>query len=322
MFKLSIIIPVYNVEKYIEECLKSIIDQLVPEVEIIIINDGSPDDSINIVKSILRKLSKCMSKQFVIIEQENQGLSVARNTGITYANGKYIGFLDSDDKFMPNYFEEIIKVIDCNAYDIVDFNFINSLGTELKTRSRKTSGLSSVFQCGNWFCPGRVVKSQLLTSNKFIPGIYYEDLALIPILYTKAKATAHIDQPLYWYRINPEGITMSSSDEKNALTISSFKFILNHYLTLYQKERNPYLYYIIVQSFFLLCINACRRFSLYESLKYLSVYSKQVNAVTKDTNAKSISLTPKLKLFLTIPKSYLLNYNLYCKLRTIKASLH
>lgn len=316
MFRLSIIIPLYNVENYIEECLRSILTQLIPEVEIVIVNDGSPDKSIHIVKSILGTLDDSISKQFVIVEQENQGLSVARNTGIAHAQGEYIGFIDSDDKVMPNYFNKLIKVIDLNKYDIIDFNLINSLGVEVKTRDGNTNSLDSVFQYGNWFSPGRVIKKHLLINNNFMPGIYYEDLALTPILYTKAKATTHINQPLYWYRLNPEGITQSSSDEKNALTINSFEFILNHYLKLYEEDGNPYLYYIIAQSFFLLCVNACRKVSLYESIKYLSMYNKQVQTINNDI-ANSLSLNPKLKFFLKFPRSYLINYNLYCKLRNI-----
>ena len=95
--KLSLIIPVYNVEKYIEQCLTSICQQLpVPEVEVIVVDDGSPDQSVAKAQQFLAQQPEAVQQQFRIIRQKNQGLSGARNTGITQAQGEYVAFLDSD----------------------------------------------------------------------------------------------------------------------------------------------------------------------------------------------------------------------------------
>ena len=92
MPKISVIIPVYNVEKYLRECLDSLLNQTFKDIEIICVNDGSTDGSLNILNEYASKDSR-----FIIINQNNQGLSAARNNGLNVAKGDYVAFLDSDD---------------------------------------------------------------------------------------------------------------------------------------------------------------------------------------------------------------------------------
>ena len=110
MPKFSIIIPVYNVEKYIGKCLESVMNQTYKDYEVIVVNDGTKDNSMDIVKNYPVK----------IIEQENQGLSVARNTGVKKAKGEYIIFLDSDDYIEKDLLKNINKSLDNNP-DLVRF---------------------------------------------------------------------------------------------------------------------------------------------------------------------------------------------------------
>ncbi|HBM8571239.1 TPA: glycosyltransferase, partial [Escherichia coli] len=102
---LTLIIPVYNVEAYIEECLESLFPQIANsknnDVEVIIVNDGTPDKSMDIVIHAIKKYS--LERQVRVVNQCNQGLSAARNTGIRLATGDYIGFIDSDDYVSENY---------------------------------------------------------------------------------------------------------------------------------------------------------------------------------------------------------------------------
>src|SRR5690625_1641691 len=100
--KVSIIIPIYNVENYLEKCLNSVINQTLNEIEIILINDGSPDESLNICKIYQNK-----DKRIKIINQKNHGVSHARNQGIKIATGQYIGFIDPDDWVEPFMFEKL-----------------------------------------------------------------------------------------------------------------------------------------------------------------------------------------------------------------------
>ena len=123
--KLSIIIPVYNVEAYIEKCICSLQDQDIPDsdYEIIIINDGSPDNS----REVIVKLAK-QFKNIVFIDQENKGVSLARNAGIDRAKGKYIVFIDPDDYVMPNSFSGILAAAEVSNAEVVflGYRFLNA----------------------------------------------------------------------------------------------------------------------------------------------------------------------------------------------------
>ena len=99
---ISVIIPVYNAEKYLEKCLNSVIKQTLKDIEIICINDGSTDGSLNILQKYSEK-----DKRFIIIDQKNSGQSVARNKGLSVAKGEFIGFVDSDDWIDDDFYEKL-----------------------------------------------------------------------------------------------------------------------------------------------------------------------------------------------------------------------
>lgn len=113
--KISVIVPVYNVEKYLKQCLDSIVNQTYKNLEIIIVNDGTKDNSMKIVEEYLQ------DKRIKVINKENGGLSSARNIGIKEATGDYISFIDSDDYISLNMYEDLVKNI--NGEDIIIFNY-------------------------------------------------------------------------------------------------------------------------------------------------------------------------------------------------------
>lgn len=115
--KVTVVIPVYNVEKYLSKCLDSVEQQTLKEIEVVCIDDGSPDNSINILRDYANRYSNIK-----IIRQENGGLSAARNTGIKYASGDYIHFLDSDDTIKQNAYEELYSRAAKDDLDILFFD--------------------------------------------------------------------------------------------------------------------------------------------------------------------------------------------------------
>ena len=126
--KVSVIIPVYNVEKYIERCLESIVNQTLKEIEIIIINDGSNDET-------SKKLEKFLGDVRVIyIKTENRGQSAARNKGLKIAKGEYIGFVDSDDYIDLDFYEKLYKRIKETNSDIAAASIVRHHGTFEKWR--------------------------------------------------------------------------------------------------------------------------------------------------------------------------------------------
>lgn len=316
MYKLTIVIPVYKVEKYIEECLRSVIDQITPQVEVILVNDGTPDNSMEIAKKFLNEININTSNQFVIVNQNNQGLSAARNAGIEIAKGDYIGFLDSDDKLLPSYFSVLFELINNIDYDIIDFNLLTSEGVEIFSRNGIDDSIISVFELGNWFSCARIFNKSLFKTNSFKAGIYYEDLAFTPKMYIEAKKIKHINSSLYWYRTNPEGITHSKTLESDKKTIDSFEIILNYYFEKFNDQPNIYYFNVIIQTFFLLSVNCCRRFNLKSSLRYVNKYYKIIKELqfSRSLNSDKI-FNSKFHIFYKAPNVYLFAYNLYCKLK-------
>jgi len=115
--KVSVIVPVYNTEKYLERCIRSIMNQTYSHLEIICINDGSSDDSLNILQCLKKE-----DKRILIIDQQNKGVGEARNIGIDVSTGDYISFVDSDDVIDENYFEILLKKAVNYNLDIVGSN--------------------------------------------------------------------------------------------------------------------------------------------------------------------------------------------------------
>lgn len=316
MYQLSIIVPIFNVEEFIEDCLLSIVKQITPDVQVICINDGSPDNSINIAKSLVKNYDANIQEQFVFVDQENQGLSAARNTGLDTATGKYIGFLDSDDELDPEYVSTLIKIIRENNYDIVDFNLITSQGAVIKSRNES---FNSVFGLMNWYCPARIFKYELINRYRFTLNISYEDVDLTPRLYIEAANTYHIDKTLYWYRTNANGITGSYSHANNIKTVESLETILNSYYQLYIADNDPFHAIMTVQCYFLLCINARRRFKTKKAFSYLHKYYKQLDKINLSDLSISIDfLSKKLLMFNNHPIAYLVVYSLYDSFRDVK----
>lgn len=316
MYKLSLIIPIYNVEEYIQECLESVLAQLPESVQIICINDGSPDNAMQIANHLVSQYSQRIQNQFLFISQSNQGLSGARNTGLDHAEGEYIGFLDSDDKLDPNYFSRVLEVLEDSYYDIVDFNVITSGGQLLKTREES---FDSLFSASKWFCPARIFKADLFNDIRFTKGISYEDVDLTPKLYLAANNTYHIKAALYWYRYNEDGITKSFTHKNNVHTIESLDYICDNYLQHYEKTDNPYYAIVAIQTYYLLCISACRRFGLMKAFDFIRKYNQRMRSI--DITLLPIEydiIHPKVLALYGRPRAFCSAYMIFDRLRTIK----
>lgn len=198
MIKVSVIVPVYNVEEYLEKCLESLVNQTLKDIEIIIINDGSPDNSQEIIDKYQKKY-----KNIKAYLKENGGLSDARNYGIKNANGEYLSFVDSDDYIDTTMLEKMYKLAKKENLDLVVCNTINidDTGNSIEINSNynysddtiKNYLLSPPMACI------RIYKKELFKNIKFKKGIYYEDLELTPKLVKYTKKIGFIDEGLYYY---------------------------------------------------------------------------------------------------------------------------
>lgn len=238
---LSLIIPVYKVEQYIAECIESVIRQITVDVEVIIVNDGTPDDSMLVIEKILGQQTSNIRDCFIILHQENQGQSSARNLALKVAKGEYIAFLDSDDVLSKNYLSDLKNTIKKNNVDIVQFK---SSRFETNTNERKAfdvglqrNGLLQldenlmieIFNQSAWFPWLNIYKKELFDGLEFPVGIYYEDAALIPEIFLKAKNIYFLESILYMYRVNFTGSLLNTSSENKKKHVDSFKFVLDVY---------------------------------------------------------------------------------------------
>ncbi len=221
--KVSIIVPVYNVELYLEKCLLSLVNQTLQEIEILVVNDGSKDQSQKIIEKFQQKFS---NKIFGFIK-ENGGLSDARNFGIDKAKGKYIGFVDSDDYVSETMFEEMYNLAVkhnaemsiCNLQKVDENGNVTQKLTQLPDFPEKIvlENNLSVFSDISYFACNKLFRRDLFNEKRFKKGIHFEDIELIPQLLLKCKTLAFT--PGYHYQYLERQDSISKSHTKKGLDI-------------------------------------------------------------------------------------------------------
>lgn len=211
----SVIVPVYNVEKYLDKCLASILRQTFKNFECIIIDDGSPDNSNAIIDKYIK-----LDQRFKVLHQKNMGVSAARNTGLDIAKGDYIIFVDSDDYIADDYLEEFaLKIADTDA-DIVICGFIEVLKDSQKTvcfEAPSTEVIKQNILADIWpsYAWNKCYKKYLFENIRFPVGKIFEDLLTIPELCLSAKKIVCIPDALYYYnRQNMNSITTAMTAEE------------------------------------------------------------------------------------------------------------
>lgn len=248
MPKVSVIIPVYNVENYLQKCLDSVINQSLKDIEIICINDGSTDSSLNILKSYASQ-----DNRIIIIDKPNEGQGIARNLGIDKAKGDYISFIDPDDYIELDMYEKMINQAKNLNSDIVicdlikvdektkqskDFNFFIEAKTVIKTKKIKVVPNKNISRdiidktllvspCYSW---NKIYKTSLLKDNKiyFSNRRIYEDCIFILKSHILAQNISYINKAFYNYFIRKTSTIRSSSSKLNEIikTIKEIKTYL------------------------------------------------------------------------------------------------
>ena len=174
MPKVSVIVPFYNVEGYIEKCLETLVNQTLKDIEIILVNDGSKDRSIDIVKKFLKQYPE----KIVYLEKENGGLSDARNFAIPYAKGEYIAFLDSDDYVEKDMYQLMYDIAQKEKSDMVECDFFWNYPDKVKTDvGEKYEGTAEALTKIRVVAWNKLIKREILEETKilFPKGYRYED---------------------------------------------------------------------------------------------------------------------------------------------------
>ncbi len=208
MTDISIIVPAYNAEKYISKCLESLINQTKKELEFIIVNDGSNDNTESIIKNY-------KDKRIKYFKNKNQGIGKTRNFGIEKSNSKYIMFLDSDDYLDKTTCEKMFNKIENNDLDIAICDFYREYDNgnieEVHTASFENSSLRGNPDIINEnLCPwAKIYKSSLIKDGniRFVENLKYEDAPFVIEAYVKAKKIGKIDECLNYYLVHSNSET-------------------------------------------------------------------------------------------------------------------
>lgn len=195
--KVSVIVPVYKTEQYLKKCLDSLVKQTLNEIEIVVVNDGSPDKSQEIIDEYESKYPQVHG-----VKKENGGLSDARNCGIQYATGEFIAFVDSDD-YVENYmyermYEKAIKdnldIVVCDTFmDYPTHSYVLKADLDYTKEPEK----AYIFSYPN--APARLVRATLMKEHMFRKGIWYEDLDLMPTLAVYTTKIGFVNEAFYHY---------------------------------------------------------------------------------------------------------------------------
>lgn len=216
-FSLSIITPFFKSESYIEDCIKSLLNQDLEDVQYIFVNDGSPDKSENIVRRYARD-----DDRFLILKKENGGQSSARNLGIKYAKGDYILYVDSDDYLEPNVLGTMVKTAKDNRLDILravicdvfegkkeQIDELDAPGTVMSGRERLSHNKLSYSLCANMY------RREFLIDNNitFLEGVFHEDMDYVPRSFYYAERVMDLDLFFYDY-VTRNGSTTNHYSQK------------------------------------------------------------------------------------------------------------
>ncbi|MGP4843255.1 glycosyltransferase [Marinobacter sp. 1Y8] len=229
--KVSVIVPAYNIEPFIGECLDSVKAQTMPNFEVIVINDGSTDDTGDAILNAIGTDSR-----FIYLEQQNAGISVARNRALKHTSGDYVYFLDGDDLIHPEAFERLVRVAESADLDMVHFNAstfvdgvkgdhgasqehqdnyirsLNSEGLALTTEMLRTGQ----FRSSVWLY---IIRRTFIEANElgFIDGALHEDEAYTLKACVLSEKSRFIEDCLFFRRLRPSSIMTAQRTSQNAL---------------------------------------------------------------------------------------------------------
>ena len=220
---ISVIVPIYNVEQYLQKCLDSILTQTYKELEIILVNDGSKDNSGRICDEYA-----CIDSRVKVIHKKNEGVSIARNVGLDICNGSWICFIDGDDFIEPSYIESLysnaikynadIVTSDFKGYDIKKGAFTSYYKKKGRYISNQMTGQKALSlmlrlreNCSVW---SKIFKRSSIANLRFPIGRINEDGLFLFYLYQKVNNVVSIPQADYYYRVNPNGLARTVNERQ------------------------------------------------------------------------------------------------------------
>lgn len=329
---ISIIVPIYNVEKYLNKCIESIVNQTYENIEIILIDDGSNDNSGIICDEYAKK-----DNRIIVVHKENGGVSSARNKGLKIAKGEWISFVDADDWIEQTFCQTLLnKVIQeqadialCGYNRITDNRIekINANNQEVFLNSNEYLVKSLNPQTGFGFCHMKLIKKEVLKSISFNERIEVGEDALFNIqLSTYIKKAVFLKQPLYNYRINNQSVVKRYDENYANKYLKSMKIIEEYIWQEYNEENEENIeikqnyYNFVAYHIMLIIVNYCyhpdnKMCNAQRKNMLKEVINNDLFIIgLKKSNYNNISLTRKITLYTLKHKLYWLTA-IICKIR-------
>lgn len=309
---LSIIVPVYNVEIFLKQCIDSILSQTFYNFELILVDDGSPDNS----GIICDEYSK-LDNRIKVVHQENGGLSAARNVGIDIAEGEYIGFVDSDDWIDSEMYEKLYKravdeksdIVACNYYCMDKYGGIkprvlNAIDLEYDKESAMKEIFTNNILAFSAF--NKIYKRDLFDNLRYKEGIIVEDMDIAYKLVFRSKKISFLKDCLYYYRYNANSILRKKFNMKR-LDEYFVKKDMYHFYALHYPELENYLYFELCVTGIILYTYICIYFpTMSREYKYLvNLDHKRLKLLIKNDRL-NFKNRVRVRIFMFSPKLHLL----------------
>ena len=293
--RLSIIVPVYNVENYIKECLESLVNQSLTDYEIIVVNDGSTDNS----QLIIDKYKNHYPNLIKSYHKSNGGLSDARNYGLKISNGDYITFVDSDDYVDEHLYMHAMKKIEDEKLDILLFGFIRENSHQRKiVNLEKYENIKETYIKNHPNACNKIFKRELWTDNNvlFPLGLWYEDVAIIPCLIQYTNRIGVLDGYYYHYRMRDNSITSNEKYSEKCLDIvRSLEYLDNHF---YDEKYKSLLDYVkIVHGLYLGTQRPAMHNKKEDFFKIYNSITRSIEGWRLNSEIKSLPILKRLYLF-------------------------
>lgn len=236
--KVSVVVPVYNVEKYLRRCVDSLLKQSYKDLEIILVDDGSLDSSGNICDELQKKDSRIK-----VIHQKNGGLSAARNTGLNHVTGDFISFIDSDDWIELNMYHEMIKYANTYKLDIIECDIQSTMDPVKKDKKEfiienKEENAFRIIENQFFSVCRKIYKYDLINDLRFIEDYIYEDMIFTSYFFKRINKVGYINKPFYNYFIeNSSSIMHGSYREKNVKSIDAIRIFQENIKKSFDSEK-------------------------------------------------------------------------------------
>ena len=323
---ISIIVPVYNAEKYLDECVESIVNQTYKNIEIILVDDGSQDNS----SALCNQWSK-KDKRIKTIHKKNGGVSSARNIGISDSKGEWVSFVDADDWIEKDYIKEMIEKANaynceyvCCGFNRVYSNRVEHINSNEKIIEHNSNTfLKSLLNVQNsyGFVHMKLIKKSLIDKIRFDENIKVGEDALFNVQLCKRMDKIVIyNKALYNYRLNLDSVVRKYDIDyvdKYTKSMNTMKKYIN--ANYQEKNITQMLYNYIAYHVMLICVNYCyhpENKSKYKSLKEVCKMDIYKDAI-KNSNYEDLSLTRKITLFTLKFRMFFLTA-LICKFRQMQ----